>query len=431
VQPLAGPLQGEAVLPGDKSISHRAFLLNTLGSGSARLTSVNDGADVRSTIACLRLLGTQIVEDGGGFRVEGRSGRLRCPASVLDCGNSGTTLRLLAGLLAAQSFTATLDGDASLRQRPMTRIAQPLRRMGARVEGPDNGAHPPLVLTGSTLIASEFELQIASAQLKSCLLLAAVAGAVELRLREPHRSRDHTERMLLAMGADLSQDDGWIRLRPTPALQCVDVDVPGDPSSLALLSACLCALPGSQLRARRVLLNPTRAAFLDVLSGAGFTVVREALSERAGESVGSVLLRSAAELRAFDIGADELPALIDEIPALAVVAAHARGRSSVRGIRELRVKESDRVAAIESLLRSFEVECGSDEDTLWIQGGLGRTPERLDAGEDHRIVMAAVALSLSAATRERRQVELADLRPADVSFPGFRAALGALGVSVA
>jgi 3-phosphoshikimate 1-carboxyvinyltransferase len=431
VQPLQFALDGAVDLPGDKSISHRAFLLNSLGEGSASIRGFNPGADVQRTIQCLRSLGVSIVAEGESLRVEGRGGRLRCPSSSLDCGNSGTTLRLLAGILAAQEFSATLDGDESLRSRPMARISQPLRQMGARVEGPSNGERPPLIISGSELVDSSFDLRIASAQLKSCLLLAAAAAGTPLRLREPYLSRDHTERMLAAMGGDLIAEDGWIQWTPGPSLSCVDVDVPGDPSALALLAAALCARPGSRMAADAVLLGPTRAAFLDVLVRAGFEVHREARREMSGELIGDVRMKSPDELRAFEIDADAMPSLLDEIPALAVVAAQAHGRSIFHGIAELRVKESDRVAGVESLLRQFGVESGADEETLWIEGGFESAPDSVEAGEDHRMVMAAVALSLSAATREGRAVAVSDLKPASVSFPGFRGALRELGADLA
>ena len=409
-------------------MSHRALLLNALGQGEARIDGLNEGADLLNSANCLRALGVSIVDDGDGLLIRGRGGKLRTPSSALHCGNSGTTMRLLAGLLAAQPFTATLDGDSSLRQRPMTRIAKPLRKLGARVEGPDHGAHPPLIVTGGALRTAEFELEVASAQLKSCILLAAAAGAVEVAVKEPTLSRDHTERMLASMGAAIESDGGWIRFQPGAELRCVDMDIPRDPSAAALLAAAACTVAGSQIQLRDVLLNPTRIAFFTALERMGVVVEQLVRKERAGEIIGDLNLRSPTQLRPLQISAEEVPSLLDEIPALAALAALAPGRSEFSGIAELRVKESDRIQSIEALCGSFGIATGSQTDKLWIDGGEPHWCEEYSPGDDHRMVMAAVALALGTTTRHGKPISITDISPAAVSFPDFSLALESMGV---
>lgn len=420
--PPRAPLRGDVSPPGDKSISHRAFLLNALATGVARVTGANPGADVASTRDALRALGVRITEADGGWEIHGRGGRLRPATDAIDCGNSGTTLRLLAGILAAQPFTTTLDGDASLAARPMRRIADPLRRMGARVEGPSNGERCPLILTGGPLSGGTYELPMASAQVKSCVLLAAQTAGVEVTVREPGASRDHTERMLATMGAGIHADSGAVRLRPAP-LTALDVAVPADPSSAALVAAAAAVVPGSQVRFPAVLVNPTRAGFLEILRdmGVGVQVVPQA--DRGPEPIAAVTITAPDRLQAAGIGAAQIPGLVDEIPALAVVAAFASGTSRFEGLAELRVKESDRVAAVEDLLRAVGVQVSSGDDWLEIQGGSPRRPERLTPADDHRMVMAACALA-HGATGEGGAVE--GVPVIAVSYPGFPQTLEAL-----
>ncbi len=413
-----GPLRGEVALPGDKSISHRAFLLNALGIGHARVTGANPGADVASTRACLRALGVSILDRDGGFDVTGRAGVLRPSVDRLDCGNSGTTMRLLAGIVAAQSFTSTLDGDDSLRGRPMGRIATPLRHMGARVEGPHAGRRPPLIITGGELRGDRFELPVASAQLKSCVLLAAVTGSVAVQVVEPGPSRDHTERMLRAMGAPVETEGTVITLPATGDLACVDVSVPGDPSSAALVAVAVAAIAGSEVSFLNVLLNPRRCGFVDVLRRMGVTIGVHEATRVADEPTGTLKVTAANALLATTIEAHEIPALIDEVPALAVVMAQARGRSWIRGVAELRVKESDRVAAVIEMLAAFGIESAAEGDDLWIDGGVPRAPATLPASDDHRMIMAGAAMAWGC-LREGETTKVVDAGPAAVSFPGF------------
>jgi 3-phosphoshikimate 1-carboxyvinyltransferase len=419
-------------LPGDKSISHRALLLNALAEGSAVVRGVNPGADVLRTAAVLRALGVRMRrEDSTTWALHGRAARLRPPSGVLDCGNSGTTLRLLAGILAAQPFTSTLDGDESLRRRPMERVAVPLRRMGARVEGPSNGSYPPLVVTGGALESGHHTLAMASAQVKGCLLLAALTAGVALRVEEPFPSRDHTERWLRAMGAPLRWGEGWAELacREQP-LRSVDFEVPGDPSAAALVAACALVVPGSDVSFPGLAASRGRLGFLNVLDRMGVPVERRALRAPI-EDVITLRLRSPRSLRATRVETSESPTLIDEIPALAALAANARGRTVFRGIAELRVKESDRVQSIEGLLRSFGIRCGSEADVLWIEGGRPRSPGRLQPSADHRIAMASVALARSALVHgpDGAACEI-DIGSAEVSFPGFRSLIEELELGI-
>jgi 3-phosphoshikimate 1-carboxyvinyltransferase len=428
----AGPLRGEVRLPGDKSISHRAILLNLLGEGSATVRGLNDGADVTSTITALRRLGARIEVTSDAVRVEGRTGRLRPATDAIDCGNSGTTMRLLAGLLAAQPFSTTLDGDASLRRRPMARIAEPLRRFGARVEGPDGGRHAPLVVTGGELAPRRFDLTVASAQVKSCLLVAACASRCEVEVRSPGVSRDHTERMLEAMGAVLDWDPLRAHLLPGAHLHCVDVDVPGDPSAAAQVAAAAMPIAGSRISLRNMLLNPTRSAFLGVLERMGVRCTLQETHHRAGEPMADVTLHAPSHLRPVDVGRDVVPSLIDEIPALAVVAAFAPGKSRFTGVGELRFKESDRVATTASLLDAFGIETTLGPDTLVVHGGRPALPDRVEGTDDHRLAMAAVALTVATQGQSTDHVitEVAPVDSIGVSFPDFDTQLKGLGVHV-
>jgi 3-phosphoshikimate 1-carboxyvinyltransferase len=427
------PVRAELELPGDKSISHRAFLLNTLGRGEARIQGANPGADVASTRGALRALGVSIQRHAdGSYRIRGREGKLRPANDRIDCGNSGTTMRLLCGLLAAQPFTTTLDGDTSLRRRPMQRIAEPLRRMGARVEGPDHGASPPLIVSGGELRALPTPIDVASAQVKSCLLLAAVAAGCALQLRESPPTRDHTERMLRSMGALIDADAELLRLGRSASLRCVDVDVPGDPSAAALLAAAALAIPKSEIAFAQLLLNPRRTGFVAVLQRMGFAVQTQIQRQSGGEPVGSLALGPCGTPQAVAVAAAEIPDLIDELPALVVLSAFAeQGESRFEGLAELRVKESDRVAALANLLAQAGVRAQSDGDRLLVGGGTQVEAEVLRAADDHRIAMAAVALACGIAVRRQHAVRVDGIAAAAISHPDFLSVLARSGVRLA
>ncbi len=426
-----GALRGTVRVPGDKSISHRALLLHALAVGEARIAGLNAGADVAATRSALRALGLALRDESGTVVVQGRAGRLAPARAALDCANSGTTLRLLAGLLAAQPFTATLDGDASLRRRPMARITEPLRAMGAQVDGPTGGRTPPLIITGGALRAARFELPVASAQVKSCLLLAAAAAGVGVEVVEPLPSRDHTERMLAGMGASLarSPDGRSVRLRTGPPLRALSLTVPGDPSSAALLAAAALSVPGSRVALPGIALNPGRTGFLAVLRRMGAAIAVAPGPDQGGEPTGDLIVEGTGDLAATDVQGDEVPALLDEVPALAVVCAFATGTSRFRAVGELRVKESDRLAALRELLAAFSIRAWEEGDDLVVAGGAPQPPAELPASDDHRIVMAGVALALGALARAGdlgRTCRLPDATAAAVSFPAFRPSVEAL-----
>jgi 3-phosphoshikimate 1-carboxyvinyltransferase len=422
-----GPLRGTVELPGDKSISHRACLLNALGEGAAVLRGLNPGADVDATLRALRAVGVSLRgASSDAVEIRGRGGRLRPATDRIDCGNSGTTLRILAGLLAAQDFTSTLDGDASLRARPMDRIATPLRAMGARVEGPSGGDRPPLIVTGGRLRGGRFELPVASAQVKSCILVAAAAAKVAVEVVSPGASRDHTECMLAAMGADIEWSPRSATFRPGGALRAVDVTVPGDPSAAALVGAAVSCVPGSEVRFEHVLLNATRVGFLDVLRRMGVEVRTVETPREAGEAVGTLEIVGPATLRATVVGADEIPGLIDEVPALAVVAAFAAGDTRFERVGELRVKESDRVASVQRLLAAVSIPTSTPGDALVVHGGAPRLAPALESSDDHRIAMAACGLGAALVARSEQPnaaCTVDDVASCAVSFPGFCAAL--------
>ncbi|HKK71353.1 MAG TPA: 3-phosphoshikimate 1-carboxyvinyltransferase [Candidatus Krumholzibacteria bacterium] len=415
------PLRGELRPVGDKSITHRALLFNAVADGTATVHGGNPGADARSTASCLRALGVRIDEEGtGAWTVHGRGFRLRPATDALDCGNSGTTMRLLAGVCAGQPFTSTLDGDASLGRRPMERVAVPLRAMGARVEGPTNGARPPLVITGPVHRGGRFEIRVASAQVKSCLLLAGLLSGRAVEVVEPGASRDHTERMLAAMGAPIDAAPGHAAVGATRALRALDVDVPADPSSAALVAAVVAVTPHSRVTFSHVLCNSTRTGFVETLRAAGAGADWGAPREHAGETTADLTVEAAPVWTPLHVEATVVPSLIDEVPALVACAAFAPGTSVFDGVAELRVKESDRVASMQALLGVFGVDSESTDDRLVVHGGGPRRPTAaLPATDDHRIAMAATVLAAGVSARDGAGPITVDLTAAAVSHPGF------------
>ncbi len=415
------PLRGELRPVGDKSITHRALLFDAIASGTATVRGGNPGADARSTAACLRALGVRIDDEGeGAWTVHGRGFRLRPATDALDCGNSGTTMRLLAGMCAGQPFTSTLDGDASLQQRPMERVAVPLRAMGARVEGPSNGARPPLVITGPADRGGRFEIPVASAQVKSCLLLAGLLSGRAVEVIEPGASRDHTERMLAAMGAPVDASPGRAALDVVHELRPIDVDVPADPSAAALVAAVVAVTPDSRVTFPHVLHNSTRTGFVEVLRAAGAVAEWSAPRAHAGETTADLTVEAAPVWTPLHVEASVVPSLIDEVPALVACAAFAPGTSVFDGVAELRVKESDRVASMQALLGAFGVDSESTDDRLLVHGGSPRRPTAaLPATDDHRIAMAATVLAAGVSARDGGGPIDVDLTAAAVSHPGF------------
>lgn len=418
---------GTVRVPGDKSITHRSLLLASLAPGTSHLGGALTSLDARSSARVLRQLGTSVtpLRSGSVVSVRGRA-RFRRPSDVLDCGNSGTTSRLLLGLLAAHAFTATLTGDASLRRRPMRRVTAPLARMGARfVEREHDGL--PLTIRGGPLEPLRYELPVSSAQIKSALILAGLAGEVDVALREPHgRSRDHTERMLRAFGYRVADEGGWIHFAPTGRLEPFDRQIPGDPSSAAFLAGAAVLAQGGALRILGVGLNPTRTGFLPVLARMGASVDAEDVTDQFGEPVGDLVVRPAS-LRATVVSSGEVPALIDEIPLLAALASRAEGTTMFRGVSELRVKESDRLSLIAENLRAVGTRAEVSGDDLHVEGGAVPPVGRVRTAGDHRLAMAFAVLRTVPGAR----IRIDDLACAAVSFPRFPETLRGLSRRVA
>jgi 3-phosphoshikimate 1-carboxyvinyltransferase len=399
------PLQGRLQVPGDKSISHRALIFAALAEGSSTLAHLGTGADVHATARVLGQLGTRVGSDGdavvvGGAGVDG----LTEPGSVLDCENSGTSMRVLAGVLAGRSFLSVLNGDASLRARPMGRVVEPLRTMGADIDGRAGATRAPLVIRGARLHGVRCELPVASAQVKTALLLAGLQADGETEVVSPAPSRDHTERMLAALGAPVSVDGLSVRaLRGAP--RPFELDVPGDPSSAAFFAVAAAITPESDIVIEAVSCNPTRVGFVDVLRRMGADIELTTTGEVCGEPVGELRVR-ASELHGTVIAGAEIPFVIDEIPALAVAAAFADGVTEVRDAAELAVKESNRIGTLHEELTKLGVAVEARADGLMVRGGRAEATDLAGHG-DHRIAMAmAVA---------------ANALPAESSVQGWRA----------
>lgn len=414
VQP-GGRLRGRIKVPGDKSISHRALLLGALAHGETRISNFLDSADCLATLQALQMLGVEVeVPRRGEVRVSGvgLSG-LKTPTCILDCGNSGTSMRLLSGVLAAQAFAATLDGDDSLRRRPMQRVIQPLTQMGAHLESRDG--HAPLMIQGCRpLRAIRYTLPVASAQVKSAILLAGLGATGETWVHEPAASRDHTECMLQAMGCDLLRDGDWLGVTGDRALHATAISVPGDLSSAAffLIGAAIC--PGAQVTVEGVGVNPTRDGVLRLLQRMGAEIHLRNPRLLGAEPVADIEVQG-GELRGIEITPTDVPLAIDELPILLVAAAVARGRTSLHGAGELRVKESDRLAAMAAGLGILGVPVELFADGLQVTG-----VPRLRGGEiascgDHRIAMAFSIAGL----RSSAPIRIRDCRNVDTSFPGF------------
>jgi 3-phosphoshikimate 1-carboxyvinyltransferase len=425
----ASHARGEVMVPGDKSISHRALMLASLASGRSYLGNLSPAADVASTAACLCACGAVLREFGDGRMIgegEGAGRSLRSPETVLDCGNSGTTMRLLAGVLAGHDVAATLDGDASLRRRPMARLAEPLTRMGAEVSTTAGGTAPVHLRGRRRLRPIEYAPPVASAQLKSATLLAGLSAEGPTVVIEPAPSRDHTERLLRLCGLEITVDAGRITLNPG-ALEPFGLRIPGDLSSAAFLLALAAARPGSEVRCPGVTLNPGRTGFLEVLAamGADLEVEADPAGGSAAEPVGTVTVRGRGELRAARIDGALVPRLIDEIPLLAVLATQAHGVTEIRDAAELRTKEADRISLLVAGLRAFGAEVEEHPDGFDVAGGRPLHAAHVDAAGDHRLAMAwAVAASLAAPGTGSSLVDGADV--CAVSYPGFFADLARL-----
>jgi 3-phosphoshikimate 1-carboxyvinyltransferase len=413
-------VEGRVRVPGDKSIGHRAVLFGAFSSGTTVIRGLPSGGDVRTSVACVRALGVRVDQDGSEVRVHGRGWEGLDGEVALDCGNSGTTTRLLLGILAGRRGRYTLSGDASLSRRPMGRVIGPLARLGAEVVG---GDRLPVTVVGRPLRGADVATGVASAQVKSALILAALQADGASVITEPAPTRDHTERMLLAAGAPLERVDerAWRVAGGRPALAARAVEVPGDPSSAAFLVALAVMRPGSALAVDGVALNPRRIGFYRLLQRMGAEVDWEVTAEDP-EPRGRIEARG-SDLRGIDVSAEDVVDAIDELPVLAVVAAAASGTTTFRGASELRVKESDRIASTVALLRAFGARCDELPDGLVVHGPADLVGASFDAGMDHRIAMAAAV----AASCARGSSRIAGDEWAAISYPNFFADLAAVG----
>ena len=448
IEPAQGAIVGDVEVPGDKSIGHRAAILGALASGEVKITGMGRGSDNRNTLRAAAALGAAVTEGGGEIRIHGLGlDRLRPPKGPIDCGNAGTGMRLLAGILAGQPFSSTLMGDESLSRRPMRRIADPLARMGAWVRGNDGArrgeVYPPLSIEGpkgERLRGIHCTLDVASAQVKSAVLLAALFAEGRTTVQEPGPSRDHTERMLRYLGAPVQapvqafggggarevwlDPAGWDRV-----LAARSLNVPGDPSSAAFLLAAGLMAPRGDVIVRGVCVNETRTGFLDALAAMGARVDRLNERDAGGEPVADLRIADGAgALRAATLGGELVVRAIDELPILAVVAARAEGATSFRDAAELRVKESDRIATTAAMLRALGVEVEERPDGFTVIGRGDRPfePGRIDAAGDHRIAMSAAVAALAASG----PVRVDDVDNVATSFPEFPAVFAALGAAI-
>ncbi len=420
IQP-ADALVGAVALPADKSIAHRSALFSAIADGTSRIVGFPDAADPQSTLSCVRALGIRVEKDDDALVVHGEGLHgLRAPSSALDCGNSGTTMRLLSGILAGQSFSSSLIGDASLSGRPMGRIMNPLREMGADISG--NDGHAPLSIRAISglLTPIAYRLPIASAQVKSCVLLAGLYADGETSVIEHKPSRDHTERMLglsrIRMG-----DEAIISVTGGEAPAARMWSIPGDFSAAAFLLVAASILDGSLIRMPRVGLNPSRTGLLDVLRAMGADIRIENERDVNGEPIGDLFVKS-APLSGIRVDGPVIPNLIDEIPILAVAGVFADGITEIRGAAELRHKESDRIAAVVSGLRAMGADVEEFDDGMAITGGTGLSGAEIATHHDHRIAMAFAVAGLAA----KGATLIRDASIANVSFPGFYDTLGAL-----
>jgi 3-phosphoshikimate 1-carboxyvinyltransferase len=416
-------LEGHAAVPGDKSISHRAVLIGAISEGATRVNGFGRSADTESTIAAVRALGAGVDEhDVDTLTVHGVGLHgLRAPNGPIDCGNAGTLMRLLAGVVAGQSGRFELTGDASLSARPMERVAEPLRRMGAQVETTDG--HAPLVVEGrAPLSPLSYELPVASAQVKSAVLLAGLYANGETTVVEPVPTRDHTERLLERAGAGVRRRPSSVSVEGASRLELGEVDVPGDLSSAAALLVAAAIVPGSSVTVHGVGLNPRRTGLLDVLERMGARIAIYNRHAVGGEPAGDVEVRS-SELVGAAVGPDEVPALVDELPLLALAACHARGETVVRGASELRVKESDRIEALVEELRRIGGHVRATADGFVVRGVPARLRGgRFDSRGDHRLAMVGAVAGISSV----EGVELEGADAVGASFPGLYDVLGLL-----
>ncbi|WP_432821461.1 3-phosphoshikimate 1-carboxyvinyltransferase [Trichloromonas sp.] len=412
----ARSLRGEITVPGDKSISHRSIMLGSLARGTTLVHGFLHGEDNHATLNAFRSMGIAIEElAGGDLRIEGKGLHgLSEPGDVIDCGNSGTTIRLMTGLLSGQNFFSVLTGDRYLRKRPMKRVLNPLAAMGARIWGRGGGELAPLAISGGALKGTEYVSPISSAQVKSAVLLAGLYADGDTTVREPHLSRDHSERMLRYFGADVRPFEGGVTVAAQPKLEGREVFVPGDISSAAFYMVAALIVPGAELLIRNVGVNPTRSGIIDILQQMGGSLELLNQRELSGEPVADILVRSSA-LKGIEIGGAVVPRAIDEFPVVSVAASFAEGTTTIRDARELRVKETDRIAAMVSELSALGGKVEARDDGMVIQGVEGLAGGKVKSHGDHRIAMSMAI----AALRAKGEVCIDDTACTATSFPDF------------
>ncbi|WP_323153680.1 3-phosphoshikimate 1-carboxyvinyltransferase [Stenotrophomonas maltophilia] len=422
------PLQGSLTIPGDKSVSHRSVMFAALADGTSHIEGFLEGEDTRATARIFSQLGVRIETPSPSQRIVHGVGidGLKAPDAPLDCGNAGTGMRLLAGLLAGQAFDCTLIGDESLSGRPMRRVTGPLSQMGAKIDTQDDGTPPLHVHGGQTLRGIDFASPVASAQIKSAVLLAGLYAQGETSVVEPHPTRDYTERMLSAFGVDIEFSPGKARLRGGQRLRATDIVVPADFSSAAFYLVAASIIPGSELRLKQVGLNPRRTGLLHALRLMGADITEENPAEQGGEPVADLVVRY-APLKGARIPEALVPDMIDEFPALFVAAAAAEGQTVVSGAAELRVKESDRLAAMATGLRALGMQVDETEDGATLHGGVRLGSGTIESHGDHRIAMAfAIAGQISDG-----EVRINDIANVATSFPDFDGLARSAGFNLA
>jgi len=415
IEPIKKPISGEITVPGDKSIAHRAVIFGSIAKGRSRVFNLSGGDDNSRTVRAFRQMGVEIFRDGEALSIEGKGwDGLRAPGECIDCGNSGTTMRLLSGVLAGRSFSSELDGDASLRQRPMQRIIDPLNLMGAKVRSKTDNGLAPLEIHGGNLRGVRYRMPVASAQVKSAIILAALQAHGVTTVEEPQKSRDHTEVMLRGFGGELGIDGARVTIDGGQSLRAQDVRVPGDISSAAFFLVAGAIIPGSDLTIRNVGLNPTRDGIVEILRRMGATL--ECFNERyeAGERVADIRVRG-GELKSVTVGPEMVARTIDEYPILSVAAALADGVTKFVDVKELRYKESDRITAMSDGLRRLGIAVEEHEDNLSIEGGRRFKGGEIRSYGDHRIAMSFAIAGLCS----EAGVAIDDAACVDISFPSF------------
>lgn len=408
--------KGELTPPPDKSISHRAVIFSSLAKGTSRILNMLRAEDTERTMNAFRQLGVEITEKGKDLIIHGKGlYGLSEPEDIIHCGNSGTTMRLISGVLSGNPFFSVLTGDRSLRKRPMSRIIEPLSMMGADVRARDNNRFPPLSIHGRKLSPIQYAVPVASAQVKSSILLAGLYAEGDTQITEPIKSRDHTEKMLYACGVDIRIDGLAVTLKGGMELSPMDIEVPGDFSSAAFFLVAALLIPDSEIILKHVGINPTRAGLLEILKNMGAEMEITNRKTVSGEPVADICCRGASRLKSVQVTGEAIPSCIDEFPILCVAASLAKGRTTIKGAGELRVKESDRIHAVATELRKFGVSIEEFPDGLIITGTESLRPATVDSHGDHRVVMSMAV----AALRTTGTSVITNASVVDISFPGF------------